>query len=192
MLQAVRALLLLAVLIAASASSASAQTLYGSLVGNITDPSGAAVPGATVVVTNPDTGFTRQATTDERGAYQFANLLPGRYDLKVAAKSFAALAEAGIAVSPNAVVRIDGRLELATTSEAVTVTASGATLQTDRADVRTEMGAQQVRDLPISGQRNYTALAKLVAGISPPKMQHSIVSNPQENQIGRASCRERV
>ena len=183
MLQAVRALLLLAVLIAASASSASAQTLYGSLVGNITDPSGAAVPGATVVVTNPDTGFTRQATTDERGAYQFANLLPGRYDLKVAAKSFAALAEAGIAVSPNAVVRIDGRLELATTSEAVTVTASGATLQTDRADVRTEMGAQQVRDLPISGQRNYTALAKLVAGISPPKMQHSIVSNPQENLV---------
>ena len=82
MLQAVRALLLLAVLIAASASSASAQTLYGSLVGNITDPSGAAVPGATVVVTNPDTGFTRQAATDERGAYQFANLLPGRYDMK--------------------------------------------------------------------------------------------------------------
>ena len=63
------------------------------------------------------------------------------------------------------------------------MSATGAALQTDRADVRTEMGTQQVRDLPGSGQRNYTAPAKLVAGISPPKLQHSIVSNPQENLV---------
>ena len=86
------------VLTAFSVSPAFAQTLYGSLVGNITDPSGAAIPGVSVVVTNPATGFTRQAATDERGAYQFNNLLPGNYDVKISAGSFASLTKPGVAV----------------------------------------------------------------------------------------------
>jgi hypothetical protein len=183
MRKAIPGCVLSAVFTALIVSPASAQTLYGSLVGNITDPSGAAVPGASVVVTNPATGFTRQATTDERGAYQLVNLLPGNYEVKISATSFAPVTNPAVAVSPNAVVRVDERLQLAGTSEAVTVSATGTALQTDRADVRTEMAAQQVQDLPVSGQRNYTSLAKLVAGISPPKLQHSIVSNPQENLV---------
>src|SRR4051795_5697282 len=68
---------------------AAAQTLYGSLVGNITDPNGAAVPGAKVRVVNSDTGFVREATTDERGAFLFSDLQAGRYEVTVSSGSFA-------------------------------------------------------------------------------------------------------
>jgi hypothetical protein len=162
---------------------APAQTLYGSLVGNVTDPSGASVPGAAVIVTNPLIGFTRETTTNERGTFLLSDLQPGAYDIKITATSFAVVMNSGVNISAGVVVRVDAHLQLSTAAEAITVSATSATLQTDRADVRTEMVAQQVQDLPVSGQRNYTALTQLVPGISPPHTQHSIVSNPQENLV---------
>lgn len=163
--------------------SAAAQTLYGSLLGNIADPSGAAVPGVKVVAVNTANGLTREGTTDERGAYIFTDLQPGAYDVKITAASFAAVTRTGVPVSANAVVRIDVQLNLATSAETITVAASAAMLQTDRAEVRSEMNSRQYRDLPISGVRNYTALYKLVPGFTPPTLGHSIVTNPQETLI---------
>ena len=77
---------------------AQAQVLYGSLVGNVTDPSGASVPGAKVVIVSSETAFTREASTDERGAYLYTDLQPGRYDLKVTAPSFASYSRSGVPV----------------------------------------------------------------------------------------------
>lgn len=163
--------------------SAQAQTLYGSLVGNVTDPSKAPVPGAKAVAVNTGTGLVREAVTDERGAYLFTDLQPGTYDVRITATFFAAFTRTGVPVSANAVVRVEVQLQLTTTAEAITVAASAAMLQTDRAEVRAEMDSRQYRDLPISGVRNYTALFKLVPGFTPPKLGHSIVTNPQETLI---------
>jgi hypothetical protein len=70
------------------APSASAQVLYGSIVGTLTDPSGAGVSKVTVTVTNTSAGLSRQSSTDEVGYYAIPNLPPGAYDLSVSAPGF--------------------------------------------------------------------------------------------------------
>ena len=169
-----------AVLLASSGSlvpRAAGQTLYGSLVGNVTDPSGAAVPSVKVTAANAATGFVREVTANERGAYLFTDLQAGSYDVQITAASFAGFIQRGVPVSINAVVRVDVQLQLATTAETITVTGMGATLQTDRSDLRAEISGREYRDLPVPGARNYQALFKLVPGFTPPRRQNSIVSN---------------
>lgn len=121
------------------------------MVGNITDPSGAAVPGATVTLVNIETGFHREVGTGDSGAYSVPDLQAGRYDVKIVAPSFANVMRQGVAVSNNAVVRVDVEVQLAATSQNVTVAGSAAVLQTDRADVHTDIGAKQFQDLPVPG-----------------------------------------
>src|SRR5713226_5719278 len=67
---------------------ASAQILYGSLVGNVTDPNGGVVPGAAITVTDQGTGIAKTTTTNPTGAYQFIDLQPGTYTLKVSVSGF--------------------------------------------------------------------------------------------------------
>ena len=158
-----------------------AQTLYGTLVGNITDPSGLAVVGATVRAESPGTGLVRETKTNERGAFVFSDLQPGSYNLTVRADALAPFTTTGLQISANAVTRADAQLELPTVAEAVTVAASAVVLQTDRAEVRSEIDTRQVNHLPVSGVRNYTALLALVPGVSPPAPAHTLAANPQES-----------
>src|SRR5262249_40897250 len=122
---------------------AHSQTLYGSLVGNVTDPSGAAVPGTKISAVNAETGFTRETTANERGAYSFTDLQAGRYNVSVSSGAFAAFTQQGVLISNNAVVRVDVQLQLSTATERVNVSATSTVLQTDRSDVRTEINAKQ-------------------------------------------------
>jgi hypothetical protein len=172
-----------AVLAVAVSAPLRAQTLYGSMVGNVTDPSGASVPGATVTATNTGTKFIREAMTDERGSYLFSDLQPGPYDVTISAASFAAFTRTGVHISTNAVTRMDAQLQLATTVETISVAASAVTLQTDRAEVRSEVDRRQVTDLPVPGVRNFTSLLRLVPGVSPPRPAHTLAANPQESQV---------
>src|SRR5688572_21848912 len=71
-----------------SATNANAQALYGSLLGNVVDETGAIVPGATVAITHKQTNQTREQPTSESGAYSFANLAPGTYDVVVTLPGF--------------------------------------------------------------------------------------------------------
>jgi hypothetical protein len=158
-----------------------AQTLYGTLVGNITDPGGLPVAGATVRAEHSGTGLARETKTNERGGFLFSDLQPGSYNMTVRADSFAPVTTTGLQISANAVTRADTQLELPTVAEAVTVAASAVTLQADRAEVRSEIDAKQVNHLPVSGVRNYTALLALVPGVSPPAPAHSLAANPQES-----------
>lgn len=158
-----------------------AQTLYGTLVGNITDPSGLPVAGATVRAVHSGTGLTRETKTNERGGFLFSDLQPGSYEMTVRADSFAPFTTTGLQISANAVTRTDAQLELPTLAESVTVAASAVALQTDRAEVRSEIDTKQVNHLPVSGVRNYTALLALVPGVSPPAPAHTLAANPQES-----------
>ena len=158
-----------------------AQTLYGTLVGNITDPSGLPVGGATVQAVHSATGLARETKTNERGGFVFSDLQSGSYDLTVSAGKFAPFTTTGLQISANAVTRADAQLQLPTLAEAVTVAASATTLQTDRAEVRSELDTKQVNSLPVSGVRNYTALLALVPGVSPPAPAHTLAANPQES-----------
>ena len=158
-----------------------AQTLYGTLVGNITDPSGLPVVGATVRAEHSGTGLARETKTNERGGFVFSDLQPGSYNMTVRADSLAPFTTTGLQISANAVTRADAQLELPNLAEAVTVAASAVMLQTDRAEVRSEIDTKQVNHLPVSGVRNYTALLALVPGVSPPSPAHTLAANPQES-----------
>jgi hypothetical protein len=164
-----------------------AQTLYGSVVGNITDPSSAAVPGAIVTLVNTETGFNRKVTAGDGGAYSVPDLQAGRYDVSIVAPSFANFTQQGVTVSNNVVVRVDVQLQLAGTSQNVTVVGSAAVLQTDRADVHTDLGTKQFQDLPVSGGRVYQSLFKLIPGFTPPRSQNSLVSNGGEDLVAEVN-----
>src|SRR5712664_1522862 len=84
-----------------------AQVLYGSVVGLVQDPSGSAVPGAQVTITNKATGQTHDVKTDDGGRFVIGNVLPGDYNLKLSASGFRAEARTDIAVTVNTVTRLD-------------------------------------------------------------------------------------
>ena len=156
------------------------QTLYGSLVGTVTDPSGAVVPGATVTATEVNTSQTRQETSDPSGRYNFVNVLPGTYTVTITAKGFRKTEEAHVAITPNVVTRIDVHLQVGQETEQVNVSAETVELQTDKADTHTEIGSKAVVDLPISGSgyRNYQQLIDLTPGAMPSTFYNSQTDVP--------------
>jgi hypothetical protein len=147
---------------------AAAQVLYGSLTGNVTDASGAGVPKAQVAALNVGTGATREVTTDPSGVYLINELQPGTYTVTISASGFAKLLTENVRVSANTVRRVDVRLEVAKVAQQVTVEASPAVLQTDRADVHTQLDASQIASLPMTSSvgRNVQALYRLVPGFT--------------------------
>ena len=163
-----------------------AQVLYGSLTGNVTDPSSAAIPGVKVTALNVDTGVSRQSDTDARGAYLFSNLQLGTYKVTMEAKGFQTTIVDQVAVNANEVRRVDFQAKIAQATETVEVLASSAILQTDKSDVHSEISAQQVVELPYSGGegKNFQSLLYLVpgAGIPATREANSEAGNPQRAQ----------
>lgn len=157
---------------------ARAQTLYGSVVGQIEDPSSAAIVAATVTLTNRGTGQVYETKADESGGFVIPNVLPGEYDLKVSATGFKVQNRTDIRVSAGAVTRADTRMEIGSLSDTVTVEATTAVLQTDKSDTHTELNAKQVSTLPLPGFRNYQSLINLVPGATPGQFQNSITDSP--------------
>lgn len=165
-------------LVPPSHQSANAQILYGGLVGNVTDSSSAAIPGAKVTINHVATGATRDALTNESGTYRFPTIPPGTYTLTVQANGFRAFSQSGIEVSVNNLTRVDTSLEIGEVNEQVTVSASAATLQTDRAEVRHEVDKKTLENVPIPIGRNYQMLLGTLPGFSPPQNAHSVPANP--------------
>jgi hypothetical protein len=145
---------------------ASAQVLYGTLTGNVTDPSGAGVPATQVEAVDLDTNVKHETMTDERGLYRFTDLQPGPYRVTVTAKSFRTYSETNVPVQANEVRRVDVGLQLAATTEAVEVTADLVALQTDRGDIHTEISTTEVEQLPYNGTegKNFQSLVLLQPG----------------------------
>ena len=118
---------------------AAAQALYGSIDGNVTDPSNAAIAGATVTARNTGTGESRQTTTNTAGGYSFPNLYTGAYDVTVLAPGFQPFTQTAVRVTVNSIVRVDTRLQVGVVAEAVAVEAGATRLQTEQSAVRYEV-----------------------------------------------------
>lgn len=161
------------------APHARAQVLYGSLTGNVTDATGAAVPAAKVEALNVATGIPKQAVSDERGVYLINDLQPGRYKVTISAPAFGTVVQEGVDVSANTTRRADAQLNVSQVNQSLTVDASIVTLQTDRADVNSQLQTSQIADLPEPASRNFQSLFKLIPGFSPPAVSHSEAGNPQ-------------
>ncbi|MBM3740511.1 MAG: carboxypeptidase regulatory-like domain-containing protein, partial [Acidobacteria bacterium] len=100
----------IALLLAFSPVMALAQILYGGLLGNVTDASSAAIPGAKVVVTHQGTGTTREGTANESGIFSFPTIQPGAYQVNVTAGGFRSYKQTGIEVAANSTTRADVKL----------------------------------------------------------------------------------
>jgi len=141
-----------------------AQTL-GEITGDVTDPSGAAIPSATVTVTNIGTNVTRQTTTNTSGIYVFPDLVPGTYDVKVDASGFGVSLKSKVILEVQQTARIDFALQVGHSTETVEVAANAATLTTESATVGTVVEEKRIMDLPLNG-RSYFSLVALSPGVT--------------------------
>ena len=161
-----------------AARSASAQVLYGSIVGTLTDETGGVVPGAVVTVKNASTGLSKEATTDETGHYAIQNLPEGAYDLSVSPSGFRPYTQTGVRVSINSVTRVDIKVQVGALTDQVTVEGSSQVLQTTKSDVSTHLDTAAIENLPLSNYRNYQSLINLVPGATPAQFQNAITDTP--------------
>ena len=150
--------------VAASSALAQASGSTAELRGQVTDTVGAAIPGATVTLTDANKGTVRTATTDAEGNYTFLGLLPSPYDLKVEAKGFASsLTRLELTVGQQANIPIQlgaGNFEVK-----VDIVAGAEVVETARTQQSSVIDARQIVNLPIS-RRNYLDYALLTPGVT--------------------------
>lgn len=158
-----------------------AQVLYGSMVGNVRDNSDAAVSGATVKIVHKETGQARETVTNSDGAYNFPTVQTGRYEIVISKQGFKTVTLDNLEVTLNNITRSDMKLEVGALSETVSVTADATLLQTDRAEVRSELTSKTLLNLPIPPGRNYQQLFRSLPGINPPVNAHSVPTNPSRS-----------
>jgi hypothetical protein len=159
----------------------SAQILYGSLTGTVTDASEAVLPNAHVTVLETQTGVSESQTTDSAGIYRFPALLPGTYKVTISATGFATQETENVLVHANEIARIDAHLSVGAATQSVTVTTAPALLQTDSADVHTDLSSRQIENLPIMGSTgaNFQKLLQVVPGAGLSNETNSPAGNPQ-------------
>ena len=147
-----------------SLSTFAQSSTTGGLTGVVTDPSGAVISGATVTVTNLDTGETRTVTTDASGNYKFSLLPLGNYKVTFGASGFKTVEVPSVTMNVTETQTLNHTLEVGAQSEQVTVESTVETVQTQNATVGTVVGARTVTDLPLSS-RNYTQIIDLSPGV---------------------------
>lgn len=145
--------------------AAGAQESRGSLSGNVTDPNGASLPGATVEIRNVETNIANTVTTNEEGAFSFPLLNPGRYTLTVTATGFANTTRENIEIRVADRLTLDVPLSLTGVGETVTTVASAPTLETGSVSTGTTISTQQISELPLAEGTAYQ-LATLAPGVS--------------------------
>ncbi len=138
----------------------------GAVKGYVKDPSAAMVPGAVLILTSPDTGLSRRATSNADGYFQFLQLAPGRYDLNTEAGGFRRSSLRDIAVLIGQIVSLEVALEIGQITEVVEVTQPLAPrIEPEKSSTGVVMDVALVRHLPVSG-RQFLDLAALTPGVT--------------------------
>jgi len=154
----------IAVLTACFPATASAQVTSATLVGNVTDASGGALPGVSVTARNEDTGFRRTVTTNDTGAYRLEFLPIGRYVIETTLSGFKGEVRSGIVLAVNDSVRIDITMQVGTVTDTVTVRQETPLVNTVTADVSKTVDAVAIQTLPLV-DRNVYSLLDLTPGV---------------------------
>jgi hypothetical protein len=138
-------------------------TSGGAIQGSITDPSGAVVPGAMVVITSPETGYTHTITSDKSGFYSIGPLVPGTYVISVTAPNFEAL-KSTTTVRIGTVTSGNEKLTLGKSTETVEVTTGVLQVNTDQIGVAGVVTREQIDSIPVNG-RNILDIAQIQPGV---------------------------
>jgi hypothetical protein len=149
------------------------QAVNATLLGTVTDSSGAQVANVKVMITETNTGISRNSQTNESGNYVFPDLPPGTYTVTAEQSGFKRESRAGIDVIVNTTQRVDFVLQLGSNSETITVEAETPILQTERADTGRKLEAVLTENLPLGTNRNFQNLLNIVPGTTRATFQHS-------------------
>ncbi len=149
------------------------QAVSATLLGNVTDDTGASVANAEVQILESATGIPHAGVTNESGNFTFPDLTPGTYTVSVESKGFKKETRESVDVVVNTTTRVDMVLQPGNVTESVIVTSAPAIMQTDRADVSANIEAHTLASVPISVNQNFQTLLTLVPGVGPPVFQHS-------------------
>ena len=170
--------LALLVFICAVPVRAAAQVLYRIGSRRRQRSSGAAMPGATVLITNNNNGFKREAVTDGVGHFNLFDLPAGTYSLKATQQGFRTFEQTQVTVNINTVTRIDVTMEIGAMGDNVTVRAEAPALQTETAEVHSNLLGRELTNLPVPLGGNYQQVYRMLPGFAPPANSHSIPTNP--------------
>lgn len=161
------------------AAPAAAQVETGSVVGMVTDASGAAIPNATLVLTETQKNIKWSARSNASGNYIFPDLPQGVYSLQGSHSGFKTITQTGLQLAVNQTVRVNLMLPVGEEQQTVDVSSAPPPIQTDTADIGKEVTAAEVRDMPLGGTRNFQQLFALQPGVTGLSRQHSDFFNPQ-------------
>ena len=148
----------------------------GSITGVVTDPQGAAVPGAKVTITNKDTGLSFDLSTNSSGVYNSGNVAPGNYVIKVQSANFKTTQVSSV-VQIGQIASTNVKLELGSSATVVEVTAETTHVNEEQATVQDVLTAQDIDELPVNG-RNFLDLAALEPGV---QIQDGSTFDPTKN-----------
>jgi hypothetical protein len=153
-----------AVVLALMPRTVAAQAVTGTILGTVTDSTGAVVAGATVTLTHTGTGNSRTVVTDTHGEYAAPSLPTGVYTVTGELQGFRTIALSNIEVGVDQRVRIDLKLEVGTMTETVTIEASSPLVSTQTSELGTTIGEEAIGTLPLNG-RNFVSLTRGVPGV---------------------------
>ena len=152
------------VLILVNHRHAAAQTATGTIVGTVVDDTGAALPGAAVIITNADTSLTRNLVTDANGRYAAPNLPPGPYFLKATLQGFETVLRSGITLTVGREAVVDLTMKIGSLQSEVTVVAEASTVETRTSSTGSVITGGQIQAIPLNG-RSYVELTSLTPGV---------------------------
>jgi hypothetical protein len=170
-----------AVLLLAVPATVAAQAVTGTLLGNVTDSSGGAVPGVTVTALEVETNVSRTAVTNETGYYIFSSLQNGTYAVSAELQGFKKVERQNVKVDVNTTVRVNLALEVGAMTETVSVVSETPVLQTDRTDTGRILESKMVAELPLTFNRNFQSILGTVPGTTRPHREHSAFFNSQDS-----------
>jgi outer membrane receptor protein involved in Fe transport len=189
-----RVLFCLVAVLALSFSTAQAQLTTGTMLGAVTDPTGAAIPGATVTLTQPQTNFTRVTQTNGSGEYRAEFLPVGTYDVKVVAPGFKETNQKGLVLAATQQLELNYKLQVGSTDTSVTVTEQQPLLNLANSVLGRDIGNREIENLPLVSRDTYTLL-NLTPGVQNVSnensigvpMEHVIINGSSDNMVGQVS-----
>jgi carboxypeptidase family protein/TonB-dependent receptor-like protein len=159
-----------------------AQATSGTIIGTVQDSTGSFVPAATVTVTDVGTNVSNEASTNDSGNYTVSQLTPGNYIVTVSKSGFQKFIQQNVTVNVGQSARVDATLQVGTASQEVTVTSAPPAIESDRAEVQTQLTSAQISSLPVLN-RNFTNFALLTPGSVINTFQHAPSENPQQSTL---------
>ena len=158
-----------------------AQSISGTLSGKVVSAAGAPVPNATVTVTNTSTNISQKLLTGPDGMFTISGLAPGTYRVDVESSGYKRTSQANVELTTTAPTHLNLVLEPGDAVTAVATTGTTSPLQAENAEISTDLGTRQVRELPVR-DRNYQQLAGLPSGITPPVPAFPMSADPPQNR----------